>query len=140
MTLLLTIPARTERVFLHKFQDAIVLSSWGFVFLVSPVLVAYGIIGAAPWYYYAMLLPCLVAFVYVPAAIGAVACLCVVRRVPHKRTSVLLGSGALVLIAAALLGWTLLSGQSHDLLTPEWFHQLLGACSSPSSVCCQVGG
>ena len=35
---LLTTPARTERVFLHKFQDAIVLSSWGFALLGSPML------------------------------------------------------------------------------------------------------
>ena len=43
---LLTIPARTQRVFLYKFQEAVVLSSWGFVLLVSPVLVAYGIVAA----------------------------------------------------------------------------------------------
>ena len=42
---LLTIPARTERVFLHKFQEAIVLSSWGFVLLGSPMLLAYGVVG-----------------------------------------------------------------------------------------------
>ncbi len=43
---LLTIPARTGRVFLHKFQEAIVLSSWGFVLLGSPMLLAYGIVAA----------------------------------------------------------------------------------------------
>ena len=41
---LLTIPARTERVFLYKFQDAIVLSSWGFALLGSPMLLAYGVV------------------------------------------------------------------------------------------------
>ena len=42
--LLLTIPARAERVFLHKFQEAILLSSWAFLLLGSPMLLAYGII------------------------------------------------------------------------------------------------
>ena len=44
IALLLTVPARTGRVFLHKFQEAIILSSWGFALLTSPMLVAYGIV------------------------------------------------------------------------------------------------
>ena len=83
IALLLTIPASTERVFLHKFQEAVVLSSWGFVLLGSPILVAYGVVEHAPWYYYAMLLPYLVAFVYIPVAIGAMLCLC--DRAPLSR-------------------------------------------------------
>ena len=42
---LLTLPARTERVFLHKFQEAVLFSSWGFLLLGSPMLLAYGIVG-----------------------------------------------------------------------------------------------
>ncbi len=88
---LLTIPARTERVFLHKFQEAVVLSSWGFVLLGSPMLLAYGIVADAPWYYYALLLPFVVAFIYIPVAVGAIICLWVVRRIPDNRLAVLVG-------------------------------------------------
>ena len=42
---------------LHKFQEAIVFSSWGFLLLGSPMLVAYGLQAGAPWYYFALLLP-----------------------------------------------------------------------------------
>ncbi len=59
---LLTIPARTERIFLHKFQDAVLLSSWGFILLGSPVILAYGIMADAPWYYYLMMFPFLFSF------------------------------------------------------------------------------
>ncbi len=45
---LLTTPARTERVFLHKFQEALLLSSWGFVLLGSPILLAYGVVAQPP--------------------------------------------------------------------------------------------
>ena len=78
---LLTIPARTGRVFLHKFHEAILLSSWGFVLLGSPTLLAYGVVVAAPWYYYVLLPPFVVAFIYIPVAIGAILCLFVVRRI-----------------------------------------------------------
>jgi ABC-2 type transport system permease protein len=126
ITFLLAIPARTERVFLHKFQDAIVMGSWGFVFIASPVLIAYGVVAGAPWYYYAMLLPCLVAFVYVPAAIGAMICLFVVYRTPNSRLTILVGSCVFVLASSAWLAWLLLGSPTKALLTPDWFQELLG--------------
>ena len=45
---LLTTPVRPERIVLHKFQEAIVFSSWGFLLLGSPMLVAYGLQAGAP--------------------------------------------------------------------------------------------
>jgi len=49
---LLTIPARVQRIFLHKFQEAILLSSWAFILLGSPMLLAYGLVAEAPSYYF----------------------------------------------------------------------------------------
>ena len=37
---LFSLPARIERIFLHKFQEAILFSSWGFLLLGSPMLAA----------------------------------------------------------------------------------------------------
>ncbi len=39
---LLTTPASADQVFAYKFQGALAFSSWGFLLLGSPVLVAYG--------------------------------------------------------------------------------------------------
>lgn len=126
ITLLLTMPVHTERVFLHKFQEAVVLSSWGFVLLGSPMLLAYGMVAGAPWYYYVLLLPFLVAFIYIPVAIGAIACLWVVYRIPNNRLTALV-AGALTLAAGgAWLTWQLLTGPKNDLLTPDWFQEILG--------------
>lgn len=121
---LLTVPARTERLFLHKFQEAILLSSWGFVLMGSPMLLAYGIAEHAPWYYYVMLLPYLVAFIYIPVAIGSLACLFIVRHIPDSRTTVMLGGAVLLLIAGAWTAWSVLSGTESDLLTPGWFQDI----------------
>ena len=52
---LLTLPIRAERIVLYKFQEAVFFSSWGFFLLASPIMIAYGIVAGAPWYYYVLL-------------------------------------------------------------------------------------
>src|SRR5437868_3983378 len=52
---LLTTPARADRIFAAKFEAAVAFSSWGFVVLGLPVLVAYGAVGGVPWYFYPLL-------------------------------------------------------------------------------------
>ncbi len=67
---LLTTPARAARIVLHKFQEAIFFSCWGFVLLGSPMLIAYGVEARAPWHYFALMFPFMLAFVYIPARWG----------------------------------------------------------------------
>jgi ABC-2 type transport system permease protein len=124
-TFLLTIPARTERIFLHKFQEAVLLSSWGFVLLGSPILLAYGVVERAPWYYYVLLLPYLVAFIYIPVAVGAIICLWVVYRIPDNRMAVLIGGVVVLAVGAIWLAWSLLSDPKGDMLTPAWFRDMM---------------
>ncbi len=92
---LLTLPVRPERLVLYKFQEAIFFSSWGFFLLASPMMIAYGIVVAAPWYYFGLILPLIIAFVYIPSGVGAVACLFIIYRLPRLR----------VLIVGAALPW-----------------------------------
>ena len=98
---LLTMPIEEERIFQHQFQYAVVLSSWGFILLGSPMLVAFGQVVEAPWYYYAMLLPMLAAFVYIPSGIGAILLLAIMHFIPRKRGQVL-GLAVFVLLVLAV--------------------------------------
>jgi ABC-2 type transport system permease protein len=125
ITFLLTTPARTGRVFLHQFHDAIVLSSWGFVLMGSPALLAYGIVVGAPWYYYFVLAPYVVAFVYIPVAIGAILCLLLVRYIPNRIATVLIIAGLLVVGGVAWISFQVLTGPTKNLLTPDWFREIL---------------
>ena len=122
---LLTTPARPARVVLHKFQESIVLACWGFILLGSPLLVAYGVEAHAPWYYYALLLPFLVAFVFLPSGIGAITCLFVVTYLPRVRMHALVTLCVLILVAGATLGWSLLTSHSNDIMTPLWFQDVM---------------
>ncbi|MCL4252131.1 MAG: hypothetical protein KJ065_28550, partial [Anaerolineae bacterium] len=99
-SLLLTLPVRPERIVLYKFQESLFYSSWGFVLLGSPMLVAYGVQSGAPWYYYALLAPYMLAFIYIPGAVGAILCLLIVHRIPQAR----LHSLAIMLVATLLVG------------------------------------
>jgi ABC-2 type transport system permease protein len=121
---LLTTPARPERIFAYQFQEAIWFSSWGFVLLGSPMLVASGAVLQAPWYYYAMLLPLMIAFLFVPAAVGAMACLVAVDRLGRIRWRAVRLSLVLLVVLVGWLGWTLFSGAKSDLMTPGWFQEL----------------
>ncbi len=125
--LLLTLPTRAERVFLYKFQEAVLLSSWAFLLLGSPMLLAYGIVVAAPWYYYLLLVPFLAAFAYIPAGVGAMLCLAIVRWLPSFRShvTVLVGAAILALGLCVWVGWWLFGGAAGDLLTPTWFQGVL---------------
>ena len=124
-TFLLTTPVRAERVFLHKFTQGMLFSSWGFALLGSPMLVAYGVVVKAPWFYYLLLPPFLGAFVWIPGCLGAIVCMLVVRFLPTNRVHVL---SAAALVAAGLaiaLVWSLASAQNSELLTPDWFLEML---------------
>ena len=122
---LLTLPIDEEQIFQHEFQHAVMFSSWGFVLLGSPLLVAYGMVAEAPWYYYAMTLPMLVAFVFIPAGIGAILLLAIMRLFPRKRIHLAGIAIGLLVAVVAWFFWSLLSRAESDLLTPRWFQEML---------------
>ena len=82
---LLTCPLRAEAIHAHKFIEALWFSSWGFILLGSPMLISYGIVREAPWSFFAMLLPFMVAFVFIPASLGSILCMLVVAGLPRLR-------------------------------------------------------
>jgi ABC-2 type transport system permease protein len=122
---LLTTPVRTQRIYQHKFQEAVWFSSWGFVLLGSPTLVAYGVAASAPWYYYALLLPFVIAFVHIPAAVGGILCLLIVNWTPSVRIHALALSLIAAMASVVWVIWTIASGAESNLLTPDWFTEAI---------------
>ena len=119
---LLTQPIRSERIVLHKFQEAVLFSSWGFLLLASPLTMAYGMVAAAPWYYYFLVLPLILSFVYIPCGMGAFFCLLVVYKLPQLKSAIM-GLAAIVVIGVA--GWSIwqtIGIPQSQLFGAEWFH------------------
>jgi ABC-2 type transport system permease protein len=123
--LLLTLPVRSEAIFSHKFHESIWFSSWGFILLGSPMLVAYGVVRGAPWTYYILLLPFMVAFVVIPATIGAICCMAAVAWLGSLRLHALTILGAVTCAGAAWLGWSLLGSGPVAAGSTQWFEQVV---------------
>ena len=94
-------PARADRVFAAKFQAAVAFSSWAFLILGVPILVAYGVVAGVPWYFYPLLPLYLFGYVLLPGSASAMACLLFVRFAPRNRRQAAIVLG---LVAAALVG------------------------------------
>ena len=90
------------------------------------MLVAYGLQAGAPWYYFALLLPFMAAFIYIPGGIGRDS-VPAVRAPPGPHAAARAwpswrGRRSLVV---ALFGWSLLARTEGNLLTPLWFQEML---------------
>lgn len=121
--LLLTLPVHAETIFAHKFREAMWFASWGFVLLGSPMLVAYGVIREAPWSYFVLLLPLMIAFVTIPAAVGGICCMALVAWLPRLRLHALSIAVAGTCLAVLWIGWSLLTQPRTDAMSAAWFER-----------------
>src|SRR5262249_6994387 len=65
---LLATPARPDHIFAYKFQEAVAFSSWGFLLLGSPMMIAYGINRLAPGWFYLVFLGYFLTFILIPGS------------------------------------------------------------------------
>ena len=121
--LLMTLPAREESIFGHKFQEAMWFASWGFILLGSPMLVAYGVVRHSPWTYFALLLPFMVSFVVIPSTIGSICCIAMVAWMPRLRVHALTACLVAMCGLGLWLAWTSLSSVKADSMSAAWFEQ-----------------
>ncbi len=123
---LLSKPVPADQVFAFKFQGAVLFSSWAFLLLGGPILIAYGIVAEAPWYFYALLPPFFLGFVLLPGSVGALLCLLIVNYVPRQRKQLLVAGAVVVLIAAALWGWQIAKSVRTEAFDRESLTRLIG--------------
>src|SRR5262245_3044967 len=100
---LLTLPIPSQTIFQWKFIESILLASWGFLFLIAPLLGAFGLTRGVPWHYYAVTILSTSVFIMLPGVAGAWVAIQVARYMDRRSFQ------ATVLVAALLLlvigGW-----------------------------------
>lgn len=67
---LLTLPVSRETVFQWKLIESTLVASWAFVFLIAPLLAAYGLVNGVDWYFYPMVVVLVALFIVLPGVAG----------------------------------------------------------------------
>jgi ABC-2 type transport system permease protein len=129
---LMSLPVADDHVLAYRLQGSIAFSSWAFVLLGSPILIAYGLeIGdGAPWYYYVALPLFFLGFILMPGSLGAVACLLLVNFVPRHRRQVFIG--VIALMVFGVVAWVYSQYRQAAVSAPfsrTWFEGVLSDLS-----------
>jgi ABC-2 type transport system permease protein len=105
---LIASPVRPVSLVLYRMAESLAFSSWAFLFLVTPLLVAYaGDQGLGPGFYGKALVFLLV-FLVIPAALGALITMGLAAFFPRSKRAVLLLLGGALLVAVVWMGGELM--------------------------------
>lgn len=129
-----TAPVRVESIFLYKFSESLLFSSWAFVFLGTPLMAAYGRLVEVPWHFYPLSTLYFVAFMFIPAAIGAIVAMVVTSFLPRTKRDLVIGFAlaiavALVILISRIL--TIRSGFSGDMRLVQEVYDSTGFSRNP---------
>jgi ABC-2 type transport system permease protein len=102
---LLTAPVPRETVFRWKFIESAVLASWAFVFLIAPLVAAFGRTQHVPWHFYVATVLLVALFIVLPGVIGAWLAIHLARRLDRRSFQTAMVSVSLLLVVAAALWW-----------------------------------
>jgi ABC-2 type transport system permease protein len=83
-------PVRDTVIFMYRFFQSVFFSSWAFLFLGVPFLLAYGLVKHVPLWFY-LSIPCyFVPFILLPAALASITVLLFVKFIAHRRNKYIL--------------------------------------------------
>ena len=102
---LISLPISSATIFRWKFIESALLASWAFVFLIAPLLAAYGLVHHQPWHFYFVTSALVVLFVVLPSVLGSWAAVTLARYMDRKsfQITLILVGGLAILIGAQWL-------------------------------------
>src|ERR1051325_5753352 len=68
---LLSMPVSSQTIFRWKFIESTLLASWAFLFLIAPLLAAFGLTRGVPWHFYLITLLLIALFIALPGIAGS---------------------------------------------------------------------
>ena len=102
---LLTLPVSTQNIFRWKFIESMILASWAFLFLIAPMLLAFGLVRDVPWHFYPVMVLLIGLFIILPAVFGSALAIAIGRHLDRKSFQILLVVLALALLAFVAFWW-----------------------------------
>jgi ABC-2 type transport system permease protein len=101
---LTSLPISSQSIFRWKFLESTVLASWAFLFLIAPLLAAYGLTHQVPWHFYLITPAAIGLFIILPGAAGAWVALNLARYL-DRRTFQVVAGGTLLIVLPLLAIW-----------------------------------
>jgi len=102
---LLTLPVSTQNIYRWKFIESILLASWAFLFLIAPLLVAFGLVRDVSWYFYPLTVLLIGLFIILPGVFGSALAIGIGRHLDRRSFQVVLLLIALALLAFVAFWW-----------------------------------
>lgn len=99
---LLALPISAQVIFRWKFIESTLLASWAFLFLIAPLLAAYGLIRDAPWHFYLLTTILTGLFIVLPGVAGSWLAVNLARYMDRRAFQIV----AISLAMACLIGAT----------------------------------
>ena len=81
---LLTLPVSTQTIFRWKFIESVILASWAFLFLIAPLLVAFGLVRDVPWHFYPLTALLIGLFIILPGVFGSALAIGIGRHLDRR--------------------------------------------------------
>jgi ABC-2 type transport system permease protein len=108
LVLLMSSPIRLGTIFFHKFLETYLNSSWMVILFGLPIFIAYGVALDAKGIFYALLPLILIPYLLIPASLGLMVTMLLMRFFPAKRTHQVIASmgvffGAGIVVVVRLL-------------------------------------
>lgn len=100
-TFLLALPIPAQTIFRWKFVESALLASWAFLFLIAPLLAAYGLTHHVPWHFYLATVALVALFIVLPAVAGSWAAVTIARHLDRRTFQVMAVAVALLLLLSA---------------------------------------
>jgi ABC-2 type transport system permease protein len=102
---LLTLPVSAQTIFNWKFIETTILASWAFLYLIAPLLVAFGLVRDAAWHFYPLTVLLIGIFIILPGVLGSSLAIGIGRHLDRKNFQIVLLLAALVLLAFVAFWW-----------------------------------
>ena len=102
---LLTMPVSSQTILRWKFIESTLLASWAFLFLIAPLLAAFGLVRSVPWHFYVVTVCLIVLFIVLPGVAGSWIAIFIGRHLDRRSFQITVVATALVLLAAAVFWW-----------------------------------
>src|SRR5205807_225265 len=81
---LLSLPVATKTIFQWKFIESTVLASWAFLFLIAPLLGAYGLTRGVAWHFYPVTVVLTLLLIVLPGVAGSFVAVNVARYLDRR--------------------------------------------------------